>query len=118
MPTDFRIVHIDQKNNLPLGYVCDERESNVPLVLEKPDNNDYLTDEESDEAADFEIKVPELDSLINQFEGDDEVVLKEREDTKEYALDLKGRGFEPEERYDITNKKANRQKLLDKNVQL
>jgi len=34
-------------------------------MLERPDHNDYLTDEESDEAADFEIKIPQLDALIN-----------------------------------------------------
>jgi hypothetical protein len=32
--------------------------------MEKPDTNDYLTDEESDEAADFEVKVPELETLL------------------------------------------------------
>jgi hypothetical protein len=43
-------------------------------MLEKPDSTDYLTDEESDEAADFEIKVPGLDTLLNQFEDEDEVI--------------------------------------------
>lgn len=47
----------------------------VPGLLEKPDENDYLTDEESDEAADFEVKVPELGQLLDQFEAEDEVIL-------------------------------------------
>jgi hypothetical protein len=42
--------------------------------MEKPDQNDYLTDEESDEAADFEIKVPDLDELITEFEKSDEAI--------------------------------------------
>ena len=65
MPTDMRNVHIDQMNNLTLGFNCDSRPAYVPGLLEKPDNNDYLTDEESDDAADFEVKVPELGQLLN-----------------------------------------------------
>jgi len=34
-------------------------------MLETPDQNDYLTDEESDDAAEFEVKVPELNSLLD-----------------------------------------------------
>jgi len=74
MPTNGRNVFMDQKNNMEMGYTCDYRHSIVPLLLEKPDDNDYLTDEESDEAGDFEVKVPDLDQLINQFELDDDVV--------------------------------------------
>lgn len=65
MPTDMRNVHIDQMNNIPLGFNCDSRPAFVPALLEKPDNNDYLTDEESDDAADFEVKVPELEQLLD-----------------------------------------------------
>jgi hypothetical protein len=68
MPTDMRTVFIDQRSNMDLGYSCDNRPSYIPYTLDKPDTNDYLTDEESDEAADFEVKVPELDSLLTQFE--------------------------------------------------
>ena len=71
MPTDLRNVFIDQRSNIELGYTCDSRRAVVPALLEKPDHNDYLTDEESDEAADFEVKVPELDQLLGQFENDD-----------------------------------------------
>lgn len=45
-------------------------------MLEKADQNDYLTDDESDDAADFEIRVPQLSQLIGQFEKDDEQILK------------------------------------------
>ena len=37
----------------------------VPELLPKPDQNDYLTDEESDDCANFEVKVPVLDDLIS-----------------------------------------------------
>jgi hypothetical protein len=35
-----------------------------------------LTDDESDENNDFEIKIPELDELITEFEKDDDQVQK------------------------------------------
>lgn len=55
--------------------------------MEKPDQNDYLTDEESDEGADFEVKVPELDQLIDQFELEDEVVQEQKVSIKNYVKD-------------------------------
>ena len=74
MPTNFRIVHINQLNNMELGFVCDDRQCFVPPAMGKPDNNDYLTDEDSDDVNDFEIKVPELTDLINEFEKEDELI--------------------------------------------
>jgi hypothetical protein len=116
MPTDLRNVFIDQRSNIELGYTCDSRRAVVPALLEKPDHNDYLTDEESDEAADFEVKVPELDQLLGQFENDDEVILGLNETQKMYAKDLVSKGFEPEERYDIKNNKGERAALLEDNI--
>lgn len=75
MPTNLRNVFIDQRSNMELGYICDTRPANIPMILDKPDTNDYLTDEESDEAADFEVKVPELDALLTQFEAEDDTIL-------------------------------------------
>lgn len=60
-----RAVYIDQHNNIELGQRCDDRPAFVPEVLDKPDVNDYLTDEESDEANEFEVKVPSLTDLID-----------------------------------------------------
>ena len=68
MPTNIRDVFIDQRNNLAMEFRCDYRQQNVPDLLQKPDENDYLTDDESDDAAEFEVKVPELQALIDQFE--------------------------------------------------
>ena len=65
MPTNMRAVHIDQHNNIELGQRCDDRNVFMPELLDKPDVNDYLTDEESDEANDFEVKVPSLTELID-----------------------------------------------------
>lgn len=60
MPTNLREVFVDQISNIPLGFACDERKAVIPAILGKPDQCDYLTDEESDEANDFEVKVPDL----------------------------------------------------------
>lgn len=87
MPMNLRNVHIDQRNNIDLGFICDNRLSHIPQVLEKPDQNDYLTDEESDEGADFEVKVPELDQLIDQFELEDEIVQEQKVSIKNYKKD-------------------------------
>ena len=90
----------------------------MPELLQKADQNDYLTDDESDDAADFEIRVPELDQLIGQFEKEDEQILKFHEDQKKYATDLEIRGFEPEPRYQIVNQEADRIKLLNQNIEM
>ena len=67
-----------------------------------------MTDEESDEGADFEVKVPELDQLIDQFELEDEVVQEQKVTIKNYKKDMISRGFEPEDRHEIINDKGNR----------
>lgn len=64
MPTDLRVVFLDQHNNVDFGGKCDDRHANVPYTFDKPDTNDYLTDEDSDDVNDFEVKVPELDELL------------------------------------------------------
>ena len=65
MPTNLRDVCIEQRNNIEFDFKCDYRFQEIPVLLEQPDTNDYLTDEESDDAGDFELKVPELDDLIS-----------------------------------------------------
>ena len=52
------------------------------MLLDAPDHNDYLTDEESD-GEEFAVKIPDLDALINQFENTDESILKFQESQKE-----------------------------------
>ena len=118
MPTNMRAVFIDQRSNMELGYVCDTRPSMIPMVLDKPDTNDYLTDEESDEAADFEVKVPELDSLLTQFEAEDETILLMNQGKKAYVKDQTTRGFLPELRHEITNKKGEKAVMLDSNISM
>ena len=86
------------------------------MLLEQPDNNDYLTDEESDDAGDFELKVPDLDELINQFESVDDTLIDHKEKQKEKVSAIVNKGFEPEARHDILSLKDERQEMLDTNV--
>ena len=116
MPTNLREVFIDQRSNIPLGYACDDRTAIIPAVLPRPDVNDYLTDEESDEANDFEVKIPELDSLLLQFEAEDETILMLNQTHKAHLGDLKQRGFEPAVRHEIMNNKGDKMDLLNDNI--
>ena len=54
-----------------------------------------MTDDESDEGT-FELKVPDLDDMIKNFEEGDDTLAKEEEDFKAHLKDLKTRGFEKE----------------------
>ena len=118
MPTDIRTVHIPQLNNMNLGYACDDRPTIVPEKLEAPDVNDYLTDEESDEVNDFEIKVPELTDILNEFEKEDEVIQQHIEKLNEYKTSQINKGFEPERRYDIKDDVVDRKTLLNNNISM
>lgn len=105
MPMNTRTVFIDQLSNMKLGFNCDDRKAELPQILDKPDKNDYLTDEESDEANDFEVKVPELSELIDQFEKEDEVVQKHYTSIQEDANAEIAKGFQPEKRYQLKQEK-------------
>ena len=80
---------------MQLGFNCDDRKVSVPEIMDRPDKNDYLTDEESDERDDFELKIPELTELIDQFEKEDDVVQNHYTGIKEYAEKEVKIGFKP-----------------------
>ena len=116
MPTNIRDVFVKQRNNLELQFRCDYRASKVPDLLPKPDQNDYLTDEESEDAAQFEIKVPQLTDLLNQFEATDDSILQFNEKQKQTLKDLETKGFEPEPGQQIVNREQDRVKMLNDNI--
>lgn len=116
MPTNIRAVFIDQRNNIGLEYKCDYRISEVPNMLGRPDENDYLTDEESDEGADFEVKVPELDNLLDQFEKGDGIIAQLDEKEKEFVKDEIANGFSPPKNHDIKDQKGGNVTMLDANI--
>lgn len=116
MPTNLSDVHRDRRSTNVAGFVCDNKEIVIPMVMEAPDEVDYLTDDESDDGADFEVKVPALDDLINEFEKGDEVIAGEEEAFKNHCADLKLRGFELELRGEIKHVGTERATVLDKNM--
>jgi len=75
-----------------------------------------LTDEDSDEVNDFEVKVPELTDMLNEFEKEDEVIQKYIETTNLYKTGMVNKGFEPERRYEIKDRVADNKKLLNDNI--
>ena len=85
-------------------------------MLLAPNAVDYLTDDESDDGKGFELKVPNLDELINQFEAPDETINKANESFKQHLVDLKQRGFEKEVREEIKQTKIDKKILLDANI--
>ena len=76
---------------------------------------DYLTDDESDEGT-FDLKVPDLEDMIKDFEAGDDTLVKEEEKFKEHLADLKARGFEKELREEIKQTKIEKTQLLDENI--
>lgn len=67
----------------------------VPQLMPAPLKVDYPTDEDSDgDAAGFSIKIPELADLINEFEKDDEALLKAADSIKQVKADNKAKGLE------------------------
>ena len=74
-----------------------------------------MTDDESDEGT-FELKVPELDDMIKNFEAGDETLAKGEEDFTTHLKDLKSRGFEKELREEIKQGKIEKTSLLDRNI--
>ena len=77
-----------------------------------------MTDEESDDAAGFELRVPALKDLLTEFEIGDDVLNQNEMSLKTYFVEIKGKGFKPELREDIILTKDNRKKLLNSNISL
>ena len=115
MPTSLSDVHRERRNMQIQKFVCDDKIWEVPELLPTPLDVDYLTDDESDEGT-FELKVPELDDLIKDFETGDETLAKEEEKFKAHLADLKARGFEKELREEIKQTKIEKTQLLDENI--
>ena len=115
MPSDLSVVHKDRKTTLCNNFVCD---TDRFVVLEKPNQTDYLTDEESDDGNGFELKVPALKDLLTEFElGDDVLAAKEME-LKQHQTDLKSSGITAELRDDIILTKDVQKELLNSNMTL
>lgn len=98
------------------SFACDTEKWIVPEPLRQPEQTDYLTDEESDDGAGFELRIPALKDLIQEFEIGDEAIIARESDMKIYFTDLKARGFEKELRDEITLTKMTKSTLLNSNI--
>ena len=116
MPSSLSDVYCDRSNTKVVQFNCENTQLRVPELLDAPDAVDYLTDDESDDNQGFDLKVPELGELINQFEADDETLAKAEEAYKEHLTDLKARGFEKEVREEIKQTRMEKTELLDTNI--
>lgn len=109
-------VYRERKNTHVTSFVCDNSSLQVPALLPAPAKVDYLTDDESDDNAGFELKVPSLDDLIHEFEKEDDMIQKTTEDFKSHLYDLKVQGFQKQTREEIKHSKTEKTQLLDQNI--
>ena len=78
---------------------------------------DYLTDEESEgDNQAFDLKMPDLTELINDFEKGDEVLASGMEDLALHFTDLKLKGFEKEVREEIVQVRDTKSKMFNDNI--
>lgn len=78
---------------------------------------DYLTDEESEgDNQAFDLKMPDLTELINDFEKGDEVLASAGEDLTNHFTDLKLKGFEKEVREEIVQVRDTKSKMFNDNI--
>lgn len=72
---------------------CDPTLKGLPRDLTAGDKVDYPSDEDSDDEIDFELEIPPLNDLLNQFEKDDIVIAKFEKDVHLKQDDAKAKGF-------------------------
>ena len=63
MPTSISDIYRGRKNAY-VNFSCEQDKSVVPNLMEAPAHVDYLTDDESDEGNNFDLKMPDLDELV------------------------------------------------------
>ncbi len=61
-----------ERKNMPEALTCDWTLEWKPQPLTDADMVDQPSDEDSDDEIDFELEIPPLRELVNEFEKDDE----------------------------------------------
>ena len=115
MPTTLVDAGYRERKTIPLDFACLEDWAFLPRELPAPHDGDKLSDDESD-AADFDIKVPDLQELINEFEKDDDVIHKGNEAMKQHFEGLRLKALEAEPRVEIKDRRADAKVMLDENI--
>jgi len=76
-----------------VNLACDPTfEWKLPVPMSAPDETDLPSDEDSDEEEEFEIEVPNLFDLMNEFEKDDEIIHKMNANLEEKKKQAKLKG--------------------------
>lgn len=85
--------------------------------MANPQEVDYLTDEESEgDNQPFDLKIPNLDELIVDFEKGDEILEGNETAMQASFADKKTRGFEKGLREEIVHDKTNQTVMFDSNI--
>lgn len=118
MPTSISDVYRERQNNKNAydNFACEQEKEIIPNLMDAPAQVDYLTDDESDEGNDFDLQVPDLDELLQEFEKDDDVIQKKKEAFEETLASLKAKGLEKENRQEIESVRNDKIKMFDNNI--
>lgn len=115
LPVQISKLYKDRKN-LKETLACDLSNANPPGELTAADKVDYPSDDESDEEIDFELEIPQLGDLINQFEKDDITLAKIEKDIQMKRDETKLKGFKLRETETVIDEKELKLKLLNDNI--
>ena len=96
---------------------CDSSLLGVPAELTEADKVDYPSDEDSDDEIDFEIEIPPLNDLLNQFEKDDIVIARMEKDIHMKQEEAKIKGFRLTETETVMDEREVKLKLLTSNME-
>lgn len=99
------------------GMACDASLIGIPQELTQADKVDYPSDEDSDDEIDFEIEIPPLADLLNQFEKDDIVIARLEKDLHMKTEEAKVKGFKLSETDTVVDEREAKMKLLTSNMQ-
>jgi len=117
MPTSISDVYRERKNTQVQNFVCDLNIWKIPEIMPNPQEVDYLTDEESEgDNQPFDLKIPNLDELILDFEKGDDILEGNEADMKATFANKKTRGFEKGLREEIVHDKTNQTTMFDSNI--
>ena len=96
---------------------CDRKLIGIPKDLSEADKVDYPSDEDSDDEIDFELEIPPLNDLLNQFEKDDIIIAKLEKDVHMKWDDAKVKGFTLTETETVIDDWESKLKLLNTNIE-
>ena len=104
------------RKNLKDSLACDDSLKKFPNELTAADKVDYPSDDESDEEINFELEIPKLSDMINQFEKDDIVIAKLEKGVQMKIDETKFKGFSISDSEKIIDERESKLQLLNENI--